>query len=386
MTGFAAYWSLLPVLQPAWDMSNASAGWLSGAFFGGYVLAVPFLTAMTDRVDARHVFILGAMLSSAALVGLALLATGFWSALPWRVVAGAGLAGTYMPGLKVLTDRLPQARQARAVAFYTASFSVGTAVSYALAGGTLEWFGWRGAILFTAAGPVLAAIALVTAVAAREPEAADEERRHVLDFRPVLRSRETMGYVMAYAGHGAELFAMRSWIVPFLVFCLGSGGTLELNATLFATAISLVAVVSSIGGAELALRIGRVRLITWVMLTTFAIGVATGFSSPLPFAAVAFLCLIYSAAIQADSAALTAGAVAASPVGHRGATLAVHSTLGFGGSLFAPALVGLVLDLAAPLGGQTAWGLAFLAMGSLALLGYAFFLLQRRRLVRGSPP
>ena len=386
MTGFAAYWSLLPVLQPAWDMSNASAGWLSGAFFGGYVLAVPFLTAMTDRVDARHVFILGAMLSSAALVGLALLATGFWSALPWRVVAGAGLAGTYMPGLKVLTDRLPQARQARAVAFYTASFSVGTAVSYALAGGTLEWFGWRGAFLFTAAGPVLAAIALVTAVAAREPEAADEERRHVLDFRPVLRSRETMGYVMAYAGHGAELFAMRSWIVPFLVFCLGSGGTLELNATLFATAISLVAVVSSIGGAELALRIGRVRLITWVMLTTFAIGVATGFSSPLPFAAVAFLCLIYSAAIQADSAALTAGAVAASPVGHRGATLAVHSTLGFGGSLFAPALVGLVLDLAAPLGGQTAWGLAFLAMGSLALLGYAFFLLQRRRLVRGSPP
>ena len=383
MTGFAAYWSLLPVLQPAWGMSNASAGWLSGAFFGGYVLAVPFLTAMTDRVDARHVFILGALLSSAALVGLALLATDFWSALPWRVIAGAGLAGTYMPGLKVLTDRLPQARQARAVAFYTASFSVGTAVSYALAGGALEWFGWRGAFLFTAAGPALGAIALVTAVAAREPEAATEERRHVLDFRPVLRSRETMGYVIAYAGHGAELFAMRSWIVPFLVFCLGSGGTLELDATLFATAISLVAVVSSIGGAELALRIGRVRLITWAMLTTFAISAVTGFSSPLPFAAVVFLCLIYSAAIQADSAALTAGAVAASPVGHRGATLAVHSTLGFGGSLFAPALVGLVLDLAAPLGGQTAWGLAFLAMGSMALLGYLFFLIVRRDLPTG---
>ena len=120
MTGFATYWSLLPVLQPAWDMNNATAGWLSGAFFGGYVLAVPFLTAMTDRVDARHVFILGAVLSAGALIGMSFLATGFWSALPWRVIAGAGLAGCYMPGLKVLTDRLPQARQARAVAFYTA--------------------------------------------------------------------------------------------------------------------------------------------------------------------------------------------------------------------------------------------------------------------------
>ena len=226
MTGFATYWSLLPVLQPAWGMNNAAAGWLSGAFFGGYVLAVPFLTAMTDRVDARHIFILGAVLSAGALIGMSFLATGFWSALPWRVIAGAGLAGCYMPGLKVLTDRLPEVRQARAVAFYTACFSVGTAVSYSLAGGALEWFGWRGAFLFAAAGPVLSVVAAVTLVAPRAPEAATEERRHVLDFRPVLRSRETMGYIVAYAGHGAELFAMRSWIVPFLVFCLGSGGAL----------------------------------------------------------------------------------------------------------------------------------------------------------------
>ena len=383
MTGFAAYWSLLPVLQPAWGMTNAAAGWLSGAFFGGYVLAVAFLTAMTDRVDARHVFILGAVLSAGGLVGLAFLAAGFWSALPWRAIAGAGLAGCYMPGLKVLTDRLPQARHARAVAFYTACFSIGTAVSYALAGGALQWFGWRGAFLFTAAGPVFSIVVLVALVAPRAPEAAAEERRHVLDFRPVLRSRETMGYIVAYAGHGAELFAMRSWIVPFLVFCLGSGGGFELDATLFATATALVAVISSIGGAELALRVGRARLITWAMLSTFAISAAVGFSSPLPFAAVVFLCLVYAAAIQADSAALTAGAVASSPVGHRGATLAVHSTMGFGGSLFAPALVGVVLDLAAPLGGQTAWGFGFLAMGSMALLSYAgFFMLRRRRPVR----
>ena len=113
MTGFSAYWSLQPVLQPAWHMNNATAGWLSGAFFGGYVLAVPFLTAITDRVDARYIVILGAAVSAAALVGLAFLATGFWSALPWRVIAGAGLAGCYMPGLKVLTDRMPKARRAR---------------------------------------------------------------------------------------------------------------------------------------------------------------------------------------------------------------------------------------------------------------------------------
>ena len=382
MTGFAAYWSLQPVLQSAWHMNNAAAGWLSGAFFGGYVLAVPFLTAMTDRIDARYVFIPGAALSSVALVGLSFLATEFWSALPWRVVAGIGLAGCYMPGLKVLTDRIAKARRARAVAFYTSSFSAGTALSYALAGSALEWFGWRGAFLFTATGPMLAAVAVAMLVAPRKPEAAKEVRSQVLDFRPVLRSRKTMSFIVGYAGHGAELFAMRSWIVPFLVFCLGSGADFELGATLLATLIAAIAVVSSIGGAELALLVGRVRLITGVMLSTFAISVVVGFSSMLPFAVVAVLCLLYSAAIQADSAALTAGAVNTAPVGHRGAALAVHSTLGFSGSLFAPALVGMVLDYAAPLGGTIAWGLAFVTMGSMGLLGYLGFMALRRRLAR----
>ena len=73
-----------------------------------------------DRL--RNVVILGVMLSAEALVGLALFATGFWSALPWRVLAGTGLAGCYMPCLKVFTDRLPQARHARAVSSRTRRF------------------------------------------------------------------------------------------------------------------------------------------------------------------------------------------------------------------------------------------------------------------------
>jgi len=383
MTGFSAYWSLLPVLQPAWAMSNTDAGWLSGVYFGGYVVAVPFLAAITDRIDARRVVVLGAALAGIGLVGMALLADGFWSALPWRVISGAGLAGTYMPGLKMLADRLVGGRQSRAVAFYTSCFSVGSAVSYAVAGLALAWLDWRGALLLTAGGPALAILVCLLLLAPRPPVAEGEPRGHLLDFRPVFRAREAMGYVLAYAGHTAELFAMRSWIVPFLVFCLGTGGVLDLDATFLAMAISLVAVVSSFGGAELAIRIGRRRLIAWAMLSSFAVSAVVGFSAALPFAVVVALCLVYAVTIQADSATLTAGAIAAAPPGHRGATLAVHSTLGFSGALFAPMLVGVVLDEAAPLGGTTAWGLAFLAMGAMALVGYLCFVLLARRAAKG---
>jgi hypothetical protein len=36
-------------------------------------------------------------------------------------------------------------------------------------------------------------------------------------------------------------------------------------------------------------------------------------------------------------------------------------------------VVGVVLDAAMPLGGATAWGLAFLAMGAMGLLGFCCF-------------
>ena len=64
---------------------------------------------------------------------------------------------------------------------------------------------------------------------------------------------------------------------------------------------------------------------------------------------------------MADSSSLTAGAVAAAPAGLRGATLAVHSTLGFTAALLGPLAVGAVLDF---MDGTTlAWGFAFITMG-----------------------
>jgi MFS family permease len=47
----------------------------------------------------------------------------------------------------------------------------------------------------------------------------------------------------------------------------------------------------------------------------------------------------------------------------RGATLAVHSILGFSGGVVGPLVVGLVLDAAGGTNSYLGWGFAFLAMG-----------------------
>jgi Na+/melibiose symporter-like transporter len=54
--------------------------------------------ALTDRIDARRVYLAGALLAAISTLGFTLTADGFWTALAWRTLGGVGLAGTYMPG------------------------------------------------------------------------------------------------------------------------------------------------------------------------------------------------------------------------------------------------------------------------------------------------
>jgi MFS family permease len=117
-------------LMPGWGLSGAEAGMMASAFAFGYMFAVPFLTTLTDRIDARSILLVGSIASALATLAFGLFANGLWSAtLIWGLV-GVGFAGAYMPGLKALTDRLPRGDVSRSVTLYTSSFSVGVGLSF----------------------------------------------------------------------------------------------------------------------------------------------------------------------------------------------------------------------------------------------------------------
>jgi hypothetical protein len=76
--------------------------------------------------------------------------------------------------------------------------------------------------------------------------------------------------------------------------------------------------------------------------------------------------------IWSDSSSLTAGSAGSAEPGQRGATLAVHSTLGYAGGFLGPLALGATLDL---LGGASVlgWGVAFGHVTVALLLGALAF-------------
>ena len=363
--------ALIPIFFQEWGIDNTAAGWINGVFFGGYTAAVAVLASLTDRVDPRRIYMLSAGLTSLAAMGFALLANGFWTALLFRTLGGIGLAGTYIPGLKALVDRLEGKRQARAISFYTATFGMGTALSFFATGVFAEFFGWRRAFALAGVLTLLPMILAGATLRPRPPQGDEKPDTHLLDFRPVLRNRRAMAYILAYASHMWELFATRSWMVAFLAFSLGlqSTGRSLWTPTTIAAISNLLAMWASITGAELALRFGRKKILALIMMGSALFGCLIGFTASLPYPVVALLCILYCLFVQGDSAALHTGTVQAAAIELRGATLAAQSLIGFFIASVSPLAAGLVLDHTG--GGQTvlSWGVAFISIGFPVFLG-----------------
>jgi MFS family permease len=371
MAGVFAFPALLPQFLKEWGLTNTQAGWINGIYFAGYTLAVPVLVSLTDRLDARRIYLASAGVSVAAAAGFSLLACGFWTALFFRSLGGLGLAGTFIPGLKVLVDRTENKAQARAIAVYTAAFGLGTSLSFLAAGELGARFGWRWAFVFAA---VSALSALVLAAVTVQPKPLQPERvpdTRLLDFRPVLRNRKALSFVLAYACHTWELFALRSWLVAFLAFSLSLHGqsTTLWSPSLVAAVAAFAAVLANVGGAELAVRFVRYRIITLVMVGSAILAFGIGFTAALPYPLVASLAVLYSLFVQGDSGALHTGTVLAAEPERQGATMAFQSLLGFATASVAPLITGVVLDLSGKGQTVTSWGVAFITMGVVPAFG-----------------
>jgi predicted MFS family arabinose efflux permease len=267
--------------------------------------------------------------------------------------------------LKALTDRVPAPARARLLAWYTSTFGIGSAVSLLLAGACATRLGWRAAFLAASGGPLLA-MALVLWKLGPVPSSGKPGARLLSDVGAVLRNRPVVGWVIGYACHCWELFGLRSWIVAFLL--PSCGGDLA-RAAAAAALLQLLGPPASIVGNEVSLRLGRRAVVLFAMTGSGLLATVLGATFAASWPVVLGAAAGYYLFVMFDSAALTAGVVAACDDARRGTTLAVHSFAGFASGCVAPIVFGATLQ---SLGGSAvprAWLLAFVTLSAASLAG-----------------
>jgi predicted MFS family arabinose efflux permease len=369
-----------------WGLSNSEAGWITASFYGAYMVSVPVLVTLTDRIDPKRVYLFGVASTVTGHLLFAALAEGFWSALALRALTGMGWAGTYMTGLKLLADRVDAKMMSRATAGHAASIGVSGALSFACGDLIATAAGWRAAFLAAAISAAVAWLLVALIVPAQSNRATCAMAGHGLyDFRPVFRNSSAMAYAIAYCIHTLEMSALRGWGVAFLGYVATSTGAAAaslLPPAVVATGLGLIGTFASVVGNEVAIRFGRKRLIVTAMLASILIGATIGFVGSISYGLAAALLMLYGIVIWLDSSSLTAGTAGTAEPARRGATLAVHSMLGYAGGFVGPLLMGWVLDASGGMS-QVGWGLSFLSVAMFMVLALITFWIIRPRELEG---
>lgn len=371
LLGMHAVPALLPTFVAVWSLSNTEAGWLAGISYLTYMLGVAFV-GVTDRIDARRLLILGALINAVGYGGMGLV-DDYLGALFFRALQGLGFAWTYLPGVKAISDRIAGPDKGRATSIYVSSFAIGSSFSVLIAAEIGAAFGWQWAFGLPALSNLAAAALIWRLLPPVRLAFAARPRRLLPNFRPVLRNRPALGFIIGSFAHNFELIAVRSWTVAFLTWAVVARPDLAggLPVPLVATLLILIGVPTSIAGGEAGHRIGHARAVFLTMTASALAALLVGFSAAWPIWAFAGLILTHNLLLLADSGTLNAGAINAAEPAERGNTVAAFGVAAAAGGLAGPVLFGVILDHTGGGGEPQSWGWAFASLGLIMLVGAA---------------
>lgn len=377
MLVFNNYSALLPILQKEWSLSNSQAGWIFSSYQLGYILAVVFLTSLTDYIRTRYIYMVTSLWAGISGIFFSIGSEGFYSAVIFRTMMGIGFAGTYMPGLRMVSEQFAPRERGKAVGIYVGAFTLGAAISLFLTGFLNSLLGWRWAFFITSLGPIAGGVLAFFKL--REGVTSPIEREERIPLKEVLKNRPALMMIGAYAAHMWEMFGMRGWMVAFLTACLltahyGLDQAVGLSAAI-AGGVTLVGAISNALGGTLSDRFGRVRTIVVVMVASGLLSLVIGWTRGLPMLLIVFLSLLYGFLVTGESSVLSTGVTELAQPGGLGRTMALQSLIGWIAASLSPIAFGYVLDLTNPVdalsryGFVPNWGWAFVTLGLGGLMG-----------------
>jgi predicted MFS family arabinose efflux permease len=155
------------------ELSDTQIGLMTGLAFALFytVLGIPIARFADRPTTSRPRLIAVALGIWSAMTALCGLAQNFWQLLLARIGVGVGEAGCTPPAHSLISEIVPPARRASALAFYSLGIPIGSLLGMVIGGTLADLMTWRDA--FVIVGLPGLALALLVWFLLKEPRQAD---------------------------------------------------------------------------------------------------------------------------------------------------------------------------------------------------------------------
>lgn len=349
--------AVVPDLKANYGLSGWHASMFTSAVSIGFVFGTLISATLTlaDRYPPSKLFAVCAFLGAAANAAILLFEPTAMAVIVLRFITGATLAGVYPVGMKIASS-WAKGDTGFLVGILVGALTVGSALPHLF--NVLGGIDWRFTIA-TASGAELIAAGVVLLVKAG-PNLAPSAPFDPTQMLQAWRNKPLRLANFGYLGHMWELYAMWGWIGAFLAASFAVSGVDQplIWAGMATFAVIAAGGLGSVFGGVFADRMGRTTLTMGALGISGACCVLVGLIyGGAPWLMIV-VCLIWGAAVVADSAQFSTCVIELADKRYVGTMLTFQTSTGF---LLTLLTIHLIPEVAAVIGWQ--WAMAPLAIG-----------------------